>query len=77
MLTFRWPVFEINHIKSKGSIAGYVTVELMRFNQKAAKATVILKSLSSFIINIINNEVENNSDASRKFERLQSYHSVT
>ena len=74
MLTFRWTVFEINHIKSKGSIAGYVTVELMRFSQKAAKATVILKSLSSFIIN---NEVENNSDASRKFERLQSYHSVT
>ena len=74
MLTFRWSVFEINHIKSKGSIAGYVTVELMRFNQKAAKATVILKSLSSFLIN---NEVENNSYASRKFERLQSYHSVT
>ena len=74
MLTFRWPIFEINHIKSKGSIAGYVTVELMRFNQKAAKATVILKSLSSFILI---NEDENNSDASRKFERLQSYHSVT
>ena len=74
MLTFRWPVFEINHIKSKGSIAGYVTDELMRFNQKAAKATVILKSLSSFITN---NEVENSSNASRKFERLQSYHSVT
>ena len=62
MLTFRWTVFEINHIKSKGSIAGYVTVDLMRFNQKAAKATVILKYLSSFIIN---NEDENNSDASR------------
>ena len=62
MLTFRWTVFKINHIKSKGSIAGYVTVELMRFNQKAAKATVILKYLSSFIIN---NEDENNSDASR------------
>ena len=62
MLTFWWSVFEINHIKSKWSIAGYVTVELMRFSQKAAKATVILKSLSSFIIN---NEVENNSDASR------------
>ena len=77
MLTFRWTVFEINHIKSKGSIAGYVTVDLTGFSQKAAKATVILKSLSSFIINIINNEVENNSDASRKFERLQSYHSVT
>ena len=74
MLTFRWPIFEINHIKSKGSIAGYVTVELMRFNQKAAKTTVILKSLSSFILI---NEDENNSDASRKFERLQSYHSVT
>ena len=74
MLTFRWPVFEINHIKSKGSIAGYVTVDLTGFSQKAAKATVILKSLSSIIIN---NEVENNSDASRKFERLQSYHSVT
>ena len=74
MLTFRWTVFEINHINSKGSIAGYVTVELMRFSQKAAKATVILKSLSSFITN---NEVENNSNASRKFERLQSYHSVT
>ena len=74
MLTFRWSVIEINHIKSKGSIAGYVTVDLTGFSQKAAKATVILKSLSSFIIN---NEVENNSDASRKFERFQSYHSVT
>ena len=74
MLTFRGPVFEINHIKSKGSIAGYVTVDLTGFSQKAAKATVIL---NSFIINIKNNEVENNSYASRKFERLQSYHSVT
>ena len=77
MLTFRWTVFEINHIKSKGSIAGYVTVDLRGFSQKAAKATVILKSLSSFLINIINNEDENHSYASRKFERLQSYHSVT
>ena len=74
MLTLRWSVFEINHIKSKGSIAGYVTVDLTGFSQKAAKATIILKSLSNFVIN---NEVENNSDASRKFERLQSYHSVT
>ena len=62
MLTFRWSVFEINHIKSKWSIAGYVTVDLTGFSQKAAKATVILKSLNSFIIK---NEVENNSDASR------------
>ena len=77
MLTFRWTVFEINHIKSKGSIAGYVTVDLTGFSQKAAKATVILKSLSSFLINIINNEDESHSYASRKFERLQSYHSVT
>ena len=50
MLTFRWSVFEINHIKSKGSIAGYVTVDLMGFSQKAAKATVILKFLSSLDI---------------------------
>ena len=51
MLTFRWPVLEINHIKSKGSIAGYVTADLMGFSQKAAKATVILKFLSSLEIN--------------------------
>ena len=53
MLTFRWALFEINHIKSKGSIAGYVTVDLMRFSQKAAKATVTLKSLSSLERNLL------------------------
>lgn len=46
MLTTRCPIFEINSLKSKGSIAGYVTVDLMEFSQKAGKAMVILYLLT-------------------------------
>ena len=77
MLTFRWPVFEINHIKSKGSIAGYVTVDLTGFSQKAAKATVFLKVLKQFHNIKLTMRLKIIATPRENLRWIQSYHSVT